>query len=323
VNTPDVDLVAELVRREYGNRVVRCDVLQRNLHDTYAIHAGPGRYVFRLYDSERNEPHLRYELELLRHVGGLASQPISRLNGPDIIRVDTGSGERLGALFTYADGMLMTPRTQTVQTAAAYGNAVARLHDRMDDFSRTDGQGSLDQQVLLGDALESIGEHLGSRDDASFVRRIADHMADWLQRQRGDLIQGVCHGDLQGGNAVLADDGAVCFFDFERCGVGWRAYEVATFRWGAAMGKFRLGWPDQTVHSLWAAYLEGYTQHRRLSPGDLAATDMFVALRHIWYIGLEAKYAHRWSQPVVDDTFWNRELNFLRDWVGRRLSGWS
>jgi Ser/Thr protein kinase RdoA (MazF antagonist) len=126
------------------------------------------------------------------------------------------------------------------------------------------------------------------------------------------LPVGLCHGDLQGGNAALAEDGTICFFDFERCGIGWRTYDVAVFRWGAAMGKFRLGWSDATVELLWKAYVRGYERHRPLTSQELDATTCLVVLRHIWYVGLEATHVNRWGTPVVNDDFWNREVAFLR-----------
>jgi Ser/Thr protein kinase RdoA (MazF antagonist) len=212
---------------------------------------------------------------------------------------------------------VLTPQTQTQQTAAAYGEAVAHLHDLMDTFSWTDEHPQLDRRTLLDDPLLCIEHSRGGSEAAAFIRPIAERIADWLHGEHHDLATGVCHGDLQGGNAVLANDGTICFFDFERCGFGWRAYDLATFRWGAAMSKFRLGGSDATIDSLWAAYLDGYTRHRRLSAADLTATDVMVALRHIWYVGLEAKHADRWDRPVVDDAFWSREVDFLGDWTRR------
>ncbi|WP_407573010.1 phosphotransferase [Deinococcus altitudinis] len=45
-----------------------------------------------------------------------------------------------------------------------------------------------------------------------------------------DLSEGICHGDLHGGN-VHVPDGVWTRFDFDCGGRRWRAYDVAVFWW--------------------------------------------------------------------------------------------
>src|SRR5207253_3151224 len=91
------------------------------------------------------------------------------------------------------------------------------------------------------------------------------------------LEMGICHGDLHGGNACLGPDGRLTFFDFDCCGVGYRAYEVAVFRWAAEFFH-----PDQKGEARWGAFLRAYTARRTLAELDLAAVPLFVAARQFW-----------------------------------------
>lgn len=131
------------------------------------------------------------------------------------------------------------------------------------------------------------------------------------------LAVGACHGDLTGANASLAADGTLTFFDFEYCGLGFRAYDLATFRWGAAMGPHRLGTDDR---ALWSAFLAGYAERRPVLAPDLAAIPPLVAARHFWYLGLQMANWDYWGRVEVNDEFFDRELGFLRDWVAHHLN---
>ena len=37
------------------------------------------------------------------------------------------------------------------------------------------------------------------------------------------------HGDVQGHNHHLTEDGQIIWFDFDLCGWGWRAYDIAYY----------------------------------------------------------------------------------------------
>jgi Ser/Thr protein kinase RdoA (MazF antagonist) len=134
------------------------------------------------------------------------------------------------------------------------------------------------------------------------------------------LDSGVCHGDAQGGNAAISEEKILTFFDFDVCGHGWRAYDLALFYWGVALGKSRLGWNDEQVERLWTAYLTGYLERRSLSDLDLQAVPLFVAVRHIWFLGLHTANWGYWGWSAVDDRFFDRELTFLRAWSMRTIS---
>ena len=129
-------------------------------------------------------------------------------------------------------------------------------------------------------------------------------------------MTGICHGDAQGGNAHLAPDGTLTFFDFDVCGLGWRAYDIAVFCWGAAVGKVRLGWEAKTVDRLRAAYLRGYEAVRPLRPPEYEAIDALVLLRQYWYLGLEVGHWDNWGVSEQGRAaFFEREVVFLRDWA--------
>src|SRR5262249_23657795 len=157
--------------------------------------------------------------------------------------------------FSYAPGEPVTPPQQTESLARAYGRAVAALHAATDDFSSTHQRFALDLDFLLAKPLDVVQPYLAHRPvDWRSLRALAPAVTERLASlQARGLDRGVCHGDAQGGNAHITPDGTITFFDFDVCGSGWRAYDVAVFFWGAALGMARLGWDTQTVSRLTAA----------------------------------------------------------------------
>ena len=91
-----------------------------------------------------------------------------------------------------------------------------------------------------------------------------------------DADYGLCHGDFHGWNAHYHAD-TLTFFDFDDCGYGWRAYDLAVFRWDARL--------DEKEDERWEAFVKGYRSKREISDADLKLTTTFMAIRDIWLMG--------------------------------------
>ena len=71
-------------------------------------------------------------------------------------------------------------------------------------------------------------------EDLRFIEIFKEELLDVLLNiPRDELDYGFCHGDFHGLNAHKNNKG-ITFFDFDCCGFGWRAYDIAVFRWGPA-----------------------------------------------------------------------------------------
>ena len=305
-----------------------CVLLQHNLNDTYLVETTTGRYVLRVAQAPRligagwrTRDDILFEVEALLHLaskGVPVAAPVQQRDGAYTSQVHAPEGARHVTLFTYAVGAPVSAPKQTEALAQRYGEAVARLHAASDDFVSPHPRFALDLDFLLTQPHTIIAPLLADRpEDWHYVRSLATALTERLdQLQASGLEWGLCHGDAQGGNAHLAPDGTLTFFDFDVCGFGWRAYDVAVFCWGAALGKVRLGWNSQTVDRLRAAYLSGYGAVRPLRPVEHEAIDAFVLLRQFWYLGLEAGHRDTWGVSEQGRAgFFEREVAFMRDWA--------
>jgi Ser/Thr protein kinase RdoA (MazF antagonist) len=75
----------------------------------------------------------------------------------------------------------------------------------------------------------------------------------------------------------VAADGTFLLFDFDHCGFGWRAYDLAPFYQNSAA-------PDEERRK-WAAFLSGYEEVRKLSTSERDSLPVFKACRALWDVG--------------------------------------
>ena len=93
--------------------------------------------------------------------------------------------------------------------------------------------------------------------------------------------------------------------------VGWRAYDIAVFGWGARS--------QDKEKTIWPAFLRGYREIRSLSDIDLQATAYFVAIRHLWIVGIHTANGYDWGFGWMHDRYFDRAIKFLRDWEAEYL----
>ncbi len=293
--------------------VQECVLWARSLNDTYLVQAD-ARYALRAYrHGWRDEDDIAYEVSVLRYLrvhGCNVADPVPDRAGRYWTVIKAAEGDRCVAVFVWAPGGMPVPETKY---ARAYGRAAARLHDASGAFGGSRTRAPIDVDELISRPLQHIMPLLANRpDDASYLRELATSVAIGIQERNADLEWGFCHGDLHGGNAHIADDGSVTFFDFDSAGPGWRAYDIAAYRW--ATNAMRL---EGGSEACWHDFLTGYREVRDLGAGDLEAVPLFVAARHIWLMGLHAQLAPAIGRMYLSDEAMDRHFQVLRHWQSR------
>ncbi|MDT8975885.1 hypothetical protein RQP50_06475 [Paenibacillus sp. chi10] len=123
------------------------------------------------------------------------------------------------------------------------------------------------------------------------------------------LDWGVCHGDLHGNtNISYIDDQTYTHYDFDLCGYGYRAYDIAEFRLAREV---RLGNDPGKLSELWDAFLEGYQSVRQLHEDDIRAVPVFVAARQLWLMGLCLHDLHIVGSIDSGDDFIDEEMEYF------------
>jgi Ser/Thr protein kinase RdoA (MazF antagonist) len=293
--------------------------LNLGLNDTYALKTANGeKYILRVYRAGwRSLSDISYELDVLNHLSnkGIAvSKPLPQMDGSLTQALSAPEGTRHAVLFTWAEGQEPSFEKDAETAAFNYGKAVANIHNAAQDFTSQHARFPLNLEYLTDVPLKSIGPMLAHREeDWIYLQQLAVEMRRRLAALPGEALeQGFCHGDFHGGNAHCAHDGVVTFFDFDCCGWGWRAYDIAVFRWGA-----RLAGKEK---ERWEPFLRGYAEVRNLHALDLQAVPLFIGIRHLWLLGLHTGNGQDWGFLWMNDEYFDNAMKFFREWDSEYFS---
>lgn len=291
--------------------IVECKFFCFGLNDTFLVNTQGNRYILRVYRTGwRSRAEIIYELEALLHLkcqGVNVSIPLARKDGDLIGTVEAPEGLRSIVLFTYAPGQEPTYETDEENESYLYGKALARIHSASDTFHSSYQRSIVDLEKPLKASLLATQPLLAHRpDDWEYLETLAAQLQVRIQEMPPNSLEiGFCHGDCHAGNAHLSDDKILTFFDFDSCGSGWRAYDVAIFRWSARLRK--------KEQERWPSFLRGYKEERHLNEANIQATIYFVAIRHFWLMGLHASNGHDWGYGYMNDWYFDRGIEFLRE----------
>jgi Ser/Thr protein kinase RdoA (MazF antagonist) len=231
---------------------VECRLLRPGLNDTYLVTSRRGRHVARVYGAHRRPSEIGYELELLLHLGAggvSVSEPIPTADGCLTCVLDAPEGLRELALFRHTGGSAISWRDE--QHCRLAGRLAATIHGGADGFVTEHDRSSLDLEELADASLRAVQPFFAHRpEDWSFMVGLADVLRANLARALDDgLDWGACHGDFGAKNIHVAG-GALTVIDFDLCGPGWRAYDLApVYRAAREAGEPKL----------WEAFVRGYT----------------------------------------------------------------
>lgn len=307
--------LADLVAKQYAlSAPVHCTLLQHGDNDTYLVRSANERYVLRVWHHD-DRPLAEAEGEM-RLLAALAAhnapvvKPVQRRDGAYVQAVRAPEGTRFVGLFAYAGGSPPGKQINPDQ-AYAYGKAVAHLHTATDQLPATFARPQLDLVRLLDTPLRIITPLLAHRPhDVAYLKDLTQHLRDQLNRlPQTPPMYGLCHGDLHKTNVLCNQNNQLTIIDFDCCGYGWRAYDLAVFFWSTRY--LPQAAPVRT------AFLGGYTEQRALTPQELASIPHFVAAQHICITAVEIEQAARgvWGSEPITDAYLDERLGFLRTWM--------
>jgi len=302
-------LVDRVLTRYPLDTPLRCHFWHRGLSDVYLVNADAEVYVLRVSHRHwRSVEEVHFELELLEflHDRGLpVAYPLRTLDGDLAITINAPEGERAAALFTYAPGEIPLGDLSTAQSWRL-GNTLAEAHKVAHEFQSHAKRPDLDLAYLLDRSLEIITPFMGDRHhDLQYLHQVKTELQDNL---RGLPTQPpywtICWGDPHSGNAHFLPDGQLTLFDFDQCGYGWRAFDLAKFlhvslRTGISL-KVR------------EAFLAGYQTNEPVEKFELDALQALTQTAHFWSwaIAVNAARIHNYSR--LDESYFSRRLEQLK-----------
>jgi Ser/Thr protein kinase RdoA (MazF antagonist) len=296
----DPHALARRVEASYGLRDVHCQLITATLRDVYLVESRVGRHILIVYrrgEHTRNEIAAEWQfVEYLARQAVPVAPALATLSGELIFTLQAPEGVRYAVVTTYVPGQHLR-RRPSVEATRRYGEIIATMHQLADlapcSFARAtpDIAGRLDQalagiRAVLGDGLreraylEACGQELHARLQAL---------------PKAPPAYGIIHGDAIRANALVGDDGSVTVIDFDWYGLGWRAYDIASYLLTVRGGKDEQPFAE--------AFLAGYRAVRPLAAHEQRLLPLFEAVRALLEIGTPARQVNLWGSAYLESFF--------------------
>jgi Ser/Thr protein kinase RdoA (MazF antagonist) len=289
--------------------VVQCHFWNRGLSDVYLVETLTTQYVLRVSHAHwRTESEIAFELELLNYLkrcGVPVSAPLHTLDGGLSVEIRAPEGSRYAALFPYALGQIPLGDL-SLQQAHKLGEAVAHLHQAASEFYSCARRQPLSLEYLLDKSFGVIEPYLRFRsEDLAYLKSLIDQIKNRLcDLPRQSPYWTICWGDPHSGNVHFTADNQLTLFDFDQCGYGWRAFEMAKF--------LQISIRSGIARKIRDAFFQGYQTSQVLTPEEMETLQPFSQASHLWNwsIALEASKIHSCSR--LDNQFFMSRLQQLK-----------
>lgn len=286
--------IGRVVAEQYGlGKPDRCRLVHAGHNDTYEVGIGAEKYAFRLQSAKWwkvGESDARFELDLLTHLhqhGVPVAYPLPRRNGDPLGIIRAPEADRYYSLSIWAPGNTVDDADLTIERAYLVGRSMAAIHLASDKYQPEHHRYRLDEETLLDRSLRELHDDLrAARPDD--VRTIEHYVSDIRRRLNefdpGPTGWGIVHGDLYWANLHFDQENRITIFDFDLCGYGWRAYDLAYYY-------------TRIPESVRAAALKGYETLRPLADAE---RDMLTTFGRLAWIRADGRPMSRLAQLLRD-----------------------
>ena len=311
----DANALLALTARVYSlDPLINCFLLRHSWNDTYQLLTKSARYIARIYGvAWHTLSEIQFEIDLLQHLAkqnAPVAAPILRTDGQVITKVQAPEGIRYLVLFPYAPGEVPAIPIGNQDQSYHFGSALAAIHAAADTFRSSLACIHYDLETLLDRPIATLRPYLAHRladwhylvevtkEIRAGVTKLLPHGLDW----------GIIHGDPLSGNARITSDNQVIWYDFEFCGFGWRALDLA-HAYASAQDH------EDNSGLVWNAFLKGYRSKRPIGETDLAAMPFLSAAADLWSMSINLVKGPIEGFECFDDGFFDNRLKWLRESV--------
>lgn len=307
-NQPNESEIADCITKAYGLQGV-CTLLKSGINDTYWFQTAFAAFVFRLYTFQwRTHEEIVEEVRMIRHVFGgriPVSTPLPVSDQTWILQLQMPQGIRYGVLFSAASGekKYNIPATDHHRI----GVEMARMHVLTEKYSLKRMQYIPQNMCEYG--LSFIQKELNtSSDEYAFLLERSHEINElFTDTFWNALPSGAVHLDIWCENLHIDAQGNPTFFDFDFCGNGPLALDVAFYVMQIHnLDKYEAALYEPKLHAFYA----GYESIRPLNTAEKSAIPLMGILLYLFYLGVQCERKD-WSQSFLDETYLKRYIRGL------------
>lgn len=304
--------LAELLGEAFGLRAVRCHLLKATIRDVYRVDSREGPSILIAYRyGRRTLAEIEAELDVLDYLA-LRRVPVApavpSLSGERILSVPAPEGTRYAVLFRFAVGTPLA-RSPERDVARRCGRLAAQVHLAADACIPQDGtlsaRAPIDVTLLVDRPLALVEPLLAHRPaDVPLLHHAADHLRRRLAALPTDPpAYGLVHGDFIAPNILIDDQDRLTLLDFDFCGLGWRAYDIASYLDDGDAGA--------SSPAVAQSFVEGYREIQVPAAWEIEAVPLFLAARVLFRLGNWGPRVEEWGRDALTDGVIDSRLTAL------------
>ena len=312
VQTDSLTKFAHEILKKYGISDAEVECINFEFNATFSISTVSGqKYALRLnINSTRVASNIQAETQWVRGLSRASSinvpTPIASLADTYLvsaIHADSGL-EIFGVMYSWLEGEELGDEP-TLEQLRIVGQTMALLHDNSSNFTLTDGA----ELPTFNDFFWGTEDYLFSSksllipQDLQLIEKARDLIMKFTDELYATSPAHIIHADLHGWNLMWHED-QLYFFDFDDCGYGVEAQDIA-------VALYYLDTPEQEV-----ALLDGYKSIRPLPIYSENAMKALLLQRRLLLLNYlyETKNAeHKEMLPAYLEKTIERVSTFLTD----------
>lgn len=290
-----------------------CRLLKTGINHVYLVTDGEHKSVFRVYSLNwRTEQEISEEIRLLNLLQTNeipVSYPIADYKHTYIQTLNAPEGDRFGVMFSYAKGEKVfnfSPELheKTGRIMAGFHRITQNLH--LDRVTYTP------EKLLLDSPQHFFGFLPDDSPEVEFIRYAQKHLLAELKKvDETQLRKGVVHLDIWFDNMNISAEKEVTIFDFDFCGNGWLAYDIAYY-----ILQIHSTETDENDYKLKTeSFLKGYESVAPISDEEKRILPMLAECIYLFYLGVQCQRFNNWSNTFINEVYLKRFINLrIKRW---------
>ncbi len=291
--------IASKLEASYLLSDVRCQLLTSTMRDVYLITSAQGKHILYIY---RHDQRIKEEIidewcfvaYLFAHSIPVAPAILNKEKNI-LLEFNAPEGTRYGVLVRYVEGESFRKRPSP-QAATGLGRFIAQAHllaDKMPAKLNRPKDEALHQ--LKKYVARFTLEFPYREENIAILNRAVDH----IYAKTADLpttapYYGMIHGDVIRSNVQIDRHNRITILDFDLCGFGWRAYDIASFL-------LTLHGTDSLA--LKQSFKEGYNEVRQIDDLEQELMPLFKLMRSVVTIGIPVMNLQHWGMANIEPWF--------------------
>jgi Ser/Thr protein kinase RdoA (MazF antagonist) len=286
-----------------------CNIVKCGINDTYMVSSTEGKFIFRVYSLNWRTIHeINEEIRFVNHLkeqGISVSYPIVDNSGKYIHEFEAPEGLRYGVMFSYAEGEKL--HNYSAEQHSIVGVLMANFHKVSENYFLQRTHYTL--RNLLIEPLDELKKFLPEKtEEFVYMQSLQSYLLKELQEvNEVELSKGTVHMDIWFDNINISKDGLITLFDFDFCGNGWLAIDIAYYILQLSFVERE----DSICKEKTAAFLEGYGSVRIISEEEKRILPMLGLCCYFFYLGNQVRRFDNWSNYFLSETYLKRYVTHI------------